>query len=197
MKTILYIDGRNFLGKLEDVFHKEKRLVPAWEIYDFRGLLDHVLAGLKIDEQIFYFAKIKEHPDTKEKSQKLILERRFLKTHLEKLGFKVILSGAVRGNYRKNHKGRGVLVFKEKGVDISIAVDMVVAACDGELKTAILGSSDSDLQPAVRELNKRNVESVYLGFEIMPNKGLTATTKRTILIRNSEVLQYCPKSLPL
>ena len=57
-------------------------------------------------------------------------------------------------------------------------------------------SKYSDLQPAIRELNKRNIESVYLGFEMMPNKGLTATTKRTILIRNSEVLQYC-QSLPL
>lgn len=196
MKTILYIDGRNFLGKLEDVFQKEKRPAPIWETYDFRGLLGHVLTGLRIGEQIFYFAKIKEHPDTKEKSQKLISERRLLKTHLEKSGFKVILSGAVRGNYRKNHQGKDVLVFKEKGVDISIAVDMVVAACSGDLKTAILGSSDSDLQPAIRELNKRNIESVYLGFEVMPNKGLTATTKRTILIRNSEVLQYC-QSLPL
>lgn len=196
MKTILYVDGRNFLGKLEDVFQKEKRSAPIWEMYDFRGLLNNVLTGLKIDERVFYFAKIKEHPDTKEKSQKLISERRLLKTHLEKLGFKVVLSGAVRGNYKKKYKGKDILVFKEKGVDVSIAVDIVVAACDDELKTAILGSSDSDLQPAIRELNKRNVESIYLGFEIMPNKGLTATTKRTILIRNSEVLQYS-KSISL
>ena len=196
MKTTLFIDGRNFLGKLEDIFEVEKKLFPVWATYDFRGLLGHVLKGIKVDERIFYFAKIKEHPDTKEKSQKLILQRRLLKVHLENQGFKVILSGAVRGNYRKDVRGKDVLVFKEKGVDISIAVDMVVAACDKIIKTAIVGSSDSDLQPAIRELNKRNVESIYLGFEMMPNKGLTATMKRTILIRNSEVLQF-QQSLPL
>lgn len=196
MKTTLFIDGRNFLGKLEDVFQRENRSRPEWAAYNFRGLLDHVLKGITIDDQIFYFAKIKEHPATQEKSQKLILERRLLKAHLEKQGFRVVLSGAVRGNYKKDNRGKEILVFKEKGVDISIAVDMVVGACDMLLKTAVIGSPDSDLQPAVHELNKRGVESIYLGFEIMPNKGLTATTKRTILIRNSEVLQFYQGLLP-
>ena len=72
---------------------------------------------------------------------------------------------------------------------------MVVAACDGNVKTAILASSDSDLQPAIREITKRNVESIYLGFELQPNKGLAATTKRTILIRNSEVLAFAEQKL--
>ncbi len=64
---------------------------------------------------------------------------------------------------------------------------LATIACQGQLKTAIIASSDSDLQPAVRELHNQNVERVYLGFEIQPNKGLTSTTNRTILIRNSEV----------
>ncbi len=170
--------------------------MPTWDSYDFKGLLTHVLEGIFVDEKIFYFAKIKEHPRTKEKSQELIRERRLIKTYLEKQGFKVILSGVVRGYDKKDLNGRDVLIFKEKGVDVSIAVDMVTAACDSSIKTAIIGSSDSDLQPAIRELNKRNIECVYLGFEMMPNKGLTATPKRTILIRNSEVLNY-KQGLPL
>jgi uncharacterized LabA/DUF88 family protein len=72
---------------------------------------------------------------------------------------------------------------------------MLNMACDGELKTAILASSDFDLQPAIRSLRKRNVECIYLGFEMEPNKGLTYTTSRTILIRNSEVLRSLPSKL--
>ena len=196
MKTILFIDGRNFLEKLEDVFESEKSFVPEWKNYNFLGLLNHVLQGIRVDESIFYFAKIREHPDTKEKSQQLIQELRMLKTHLEKQGFKIVLGGVVRGNYKKNRDGKNLLLFKEKGVDVSIAVDIVTAACDKKLKTAIIGSSDSDLQPAIRELNKRSIESIYLGFEIMPNKGLAATTKRTILIRNSEVIKF-KEGLPI
>ena len=195
MKTILYIDGRNTLGKMATIFTSENQPVPAWNTYNFKGLLAKVLEGITIDEMVFYFAKIKEHPDTKDKSQALIQARRLLKTALEKQGFKVILAGVVRGNIAKDARGKEILVFKEKGVDVSIAVDMVSAACDGNVKTAILASSDSDLQPAIREITKRNVESIYLGFELQQNKGLTATTKRTILIRNSEVLAYVESKL--
>ena len=72
---------------------------------------------------------------------------------------------------------------------------MIALSCDNKLKTAILASSDSDLQPAVIELKKRKIERIYLGFENMPNKGLSFTTNRTILIRNSEVLEFMPKTL--
>ena len=183
------------LGKMAAVFESEKQSVPAWHTYNFKGLLGKVLEGITIDEMVFYFAKIKEHPDTKDKSQALIQARRLLKTALEKQGFKVILAGVVRGNLTKDSRGKEILVFREKGVDVSIAVDMVAAACDGNVKTAILASSDSDLQPAIREITKRNVESIYLGFELQPNKGLTATTKRTILVRNSEVLAFVEQKL--
>ena len=70
---------------------------------------------------------------------------------------------------------------------------MISLACDNQLKTAIIGSSDSDLQPAILELKKRKIEMVYLGFENSPNKGLTFTTNRTILIRNSEVIEFMSK----
>lgn len=61
------------------------------------------------------------------------------------------------------------------------------------MNSAILCSSDSDLQPAVAELRARKIEIVYVGFETNPNKGLSYTTNRTILLRNSEVIEACPK----
>src|SRR3989344_5415610 len=91
------------------------------------------------------------------------------------------------GNVRAQKIGNG-LVFREKGVDVRIAVDLVSLACDRKLETAILCSSDSDLQPAIKEIKNRKTEVVYLGFENNPNKGLAYTANRTILLRNSEVL---------
>lgn len=78
----------------------------------------------------------------------------------------------------------------QKGVDVRIAVDMVSLSCDKKVKEIILGSSDSDLQPAISEVRKRQASCVYLGFEAQPNKGLTYTTNRTLLIRNSEVFEF-------
>jgi uncharacterized LabA/DUF88 family protein len=72
---------------------------------------------------------------------------------------------------------------------------MITLAHNEELKVAIIGSSDSDLQPAIKELKNEGVERIYLGFEISPNKGLTFTTNRTILIRNSEIAEFIGKTL--
>ncbi|MEK9186514.1 MAG: NYN domain-containing protein [Patescibacteria group bacterium] len=193
MQTILFIDGENFVKKIRAVFESENKPKPKFDTYNFRDLLDKVLKDIAIDKTIFYFAHLKEHPDTEEKSKQLIEEQRLLKNHLQQQNFEVALFGRVRGQIEVDSRGKKSLVFKEKGVDVKIAVDMVTAACDGKLKAAIIGSSDSDLQPAIAELKKRNVERIYLGFEMMPNKGLTYTTNRTILIRNSEVLEFAGK----
>ena len=190
MDTILLIDGENFKGKIKSVFWNSKRSKPIWHEYDFIGLLNKVLDGIIIHKKIFYFARIKEYDDSKEKSKQLIEEQRLLKTHLEKQGFEVILSGRVRGQIEDGDNGKKVLVFKEKGVDVKIAVDMVRWSFSKEIKEIIIGSSDSDLQPAIKELRNKKVNCIYLGFEIQPNKGLSFTTNRTILIRNSEVLEF-------
>ena len=192
MKVILFIDGRNFLDKIRSVVGQKD---IDFSIYNFKGLIDKVLSEIKTDERTFYFGKLIEHPDTIEKSKELIEKLRLLKASLEKQKFRVILAGRVRGHIEKCVKGHETLTFKEKGVDVKLAVDMITLACDNKLKTAIIGSSDSDLQPAIKELKDRKIERIYLGFEDNPNKGLTYTTNRTILIRNSEVLEFLGKTL--
>ncbi len=188
-KVSLLIDGRNFLGKIDDVFRDAKKTRPNWRDYDFRRLFNSALANTTLHEQIFYFARINQHPDTMQKSQELILGRRKLKRHIEKQGFTYIHAGNVRGHYQKTPSlKKPHLTFKEKGVDVRVGVDMVYKALTHQAQTVILCSSDSDLQPAVRVVKEAGVECVYLGFEIMPNKGLVATTNKTILFRNSEIL---------
>lgn len=190
MDTILLVDGENLKGKIRAVFKEAEKNKPIWHEFDFKGLFDKVLSGIKIDRKIFYFAHIKEHEDSKEKSKQLIEEQRLLKTHLKAQGFEVILSGRVRGQMEDGQGGKRILVFKEKGVDVKIAVDMVSLSCDKKVKEIILASSDSDLQPAVKEVRDRKVSCIYLGLEAQPNKGLSYTTNKTILIRNSEIFEF-------
>lgn len=185
MATHLLVDGENFKAKIKAAFRLAGIDRPAWHHYDFAGLFAHVLKGTEIDQTRFYFGKLRFDPDSAQKSNQLIEEQRLLKTHLEASGFEVVLAGQVRGQGEGRRK-----VFKEKGVDVRIAVDMVAGACDGRASELILASSDSDLQPAIREVTKRKVRCVYLGFELNPNKGLTYTTGQAILIRNAEVLQF-------
>ena len=195
MKNILFIDGRNFISKMESIISPNREKETDFSIYNFGSLINKVLAGIKIEKKIFYFGRILEHKETLEKSKELIEKQRKLKSHLEIQGFEVILAGRVRGHVERCPKGHDVLTFKEKGVDVKLAVDMIRMAYNQELKTAIIGSSDSDLQPAIAELRDKGVERIYLGFEVSPNKGLTYTTNRTILIRDSEAIEFLGKTL--
>ncbi len=190
MDTILLVDGENLKGKIKAVFKEAQKEKPVWHEFDFNGLFNKVLMGIQIDRKVFYFARIKEHEERKKKSKQLIEEQRLLKTHLENQGFEVVLSGRVRGQMEEGQNGKTVLVFKEKGVDVKIAVDMVSLSCDKKVKEIILASSDSDLQPAVKEVRDRKVSCIYLGLEAHLNKGLSYTTNRTILIRNSELFEF-------
>ncbi len=212
MSVILFVDGENFKKRIKDVLSiegviKEKeRDNLDWVRFDFNGLFNQVLQGIEINNKIFYSAKIKEHPATLEKSKILIQRSRSLKSHLESESQKleVVMAGSVRGHSKeeimeckKCHfiEKKTVTIFKEKGVDVRIAVDMVSMVCDNLLETAVLASSDSDLQPAIKELRKRGKKIIYVGFENDPNKGISFTSNRTVLIRNSEIVAHYQKTL--
>jgi uncharacterized LabA/DUF88 family protein len=179
-QTVLFIDGENFRHKIEDGFRGKSSEI------NLDKLFSKPLEGLALERKIFYAARLKIHQDSTKKSKELIDTQRRLKNNLENQGYEFVIAGNVRPQIVRAGKEKTV-VFKEKGVDVRIAVDLVSLACEKKLKTAILCSSDSDLQPAVAELKKRDVEVIYLGFENSPNKGLTFTANRTILIRNSEI----------
>jgi uncharacterized LabA/DUF88 family protein len=191
-KCILFIDGENLLHKVEEVFKEEgsPKNKTDLALISLNQLLKEPLKGFVTSRKIFYAAKLHFNPETRKKSEELIKFQRKLRNNLVSEGYEFVIAGNVRGQKVGNR-----IVFKEKGVDVRIGVDLVSLSCDDKLETAILCSSDSDLQPAIAELRKRNVEVVYLGFETKPNKGLTYTTNRTILLRNHEVVEACKKQV--
>jgi len=195
VKTVFYIDGENLKHYLREVLVKEgiQENKTNIENFNFSSLFEKILKGFKLSERRFYSARVKIYQETLEKSKELVLKQRILKTNLEKQGFNFVISGNVRPQ-KIMVNGKTKIIFKEKGVDVKIAVDIVANACDGNIKTIILCSSDSDLQPAIKEARERNIEIIYLGFELNPNKGLSYTTNRTILIRNSEVIETYKKN---
>ena len=184
-KTLLFVDGENFLHKIKEIVSDEKiGTFKDISNIDFQKLLSSTLPKLKFSRKLFYAAKIHAHPQTRTKSIQLIELQRRLKANLEKQGFEFIIAGNVRAQSIGNK-----IIFREKGVDVKIAVDMVSLACDKLLDNAVLCSSDSDLQPAVSELKRRKVKTVYLGFEAKLNKGLVYTCDETVLFRKFEIIQ--------
>lgn len=187
-KCILFIDGENFLHKVEAVLNEEgiKKNRTDLASIDLNELFEDPLKGFTISRKIMYVSRLHFHPETRKKSEGSIKFQRKLRNNLENQDYEFIIAGNVRAQ-----KVGDKVIFREKGVDVKIGVDMVSFSCNKELETAILCNSDSDLQPAVEELKKRDVEVVYLGFETNPNKELTYTTNRTFLLRNPEVLEAC------
>lgn len=187
-KCILFIDGENFLHKIKEILKEEEidKNKTDLALIDLNKLLQDPLKGFTVSRKIVYVSRLHFHPQTKKKSEELIKFQRKLRNNLVNQGYDFIIAGNVRAQ-----KAGGKIFFREKGVDVKIGVDLVSLACKKQLATAILCSSDSDLQPAVEELRERRVRVVYLGFETNPNKGLMYTTNRTILLRNAEVLEAC------
>jgi uncharacterized LabA/DUF88 family protein len=186
-KAIVLIDGENFIYKVEKVLKTESMKINTINIQEIK--LKELISSTfksKIDTN-FYAARLKFHPETPKKSKTLLSNQRHLQKSLEQQNIDFIYAGYVRarkegwGKYKRT-------VFKEKGVDVRIAVDMVSMACDKKYKRIVLCSSDSDLQPAVAEVKRRGVEIIYLGFKIDPNKGLMYTTDRTILFENKDII---------
>lgn len=191
-QTILFIDGENFIFKIEQVLKRNKIKLDEFDISTcrFDELIATALQGIKVSKKFFYIARLHMHASDTEKSGELIKDQKELQETLTKQGFKIVVAGNVRAQkmWVDNEKK---FVFREKGVDVRIAVDLVSLAADRHMQTAILCSSDSDLQPAVKEVIKRDVEMVYLGFQMQPNRGLTYTSDKTILIKNEDILHAC------
>lgn len=58
--------------------------------------------------------------------------------------------------------------FREKGIDVKIAVDLIIGALDNKYDTAILVSSDTDLIPVIDLIRNRFRKRVeYIGFSII------------------------------
>ncbi len=185
-KAVLFVDGENLRHYVDWVLRKEKLNGTDISDLDFEGLFSKILPKIELFRKVYYSAKLHEYKETADRSRALIAKQRFLKVVLEKQGFEFVISGHVRGQ-----KVDGKVVFREKGVDVRIATDLLISAYEGKAKTVVLCSSDSDLQPAIKAAREKGLEIIYLGFEINPNKGLIYTTNRAVLIRNSEIVDFC------
>jgi len=68
--------------------------------------------------------------------------------------------------------------WREKGIDVKIATDLIAGAVDNKYDTAIVVSSDGDLVPAIDWVRKRCGKRVeYVGFSILDSTDTDRSTK--------------------
>lgn len=191
-KAIVYIDGQNFLFRIEMILLGKKLISSKRDLvyYNIKGLIEDALQkedNLRIKEIVFYSAKLRKYEESRKISEELINSQRRLKRSAEKQGINFLLTGNVRRQEINSGKQKNY-TYNEKGVDTKIAIDMVIAAYELKAEVLVLCSSDSDLQPAVAAAIGKGIEVVYLGFKSSPNKGLVYTATRSILIEDKSVI---------
>jgi uncharacterized LabA/DUF88 family protein len=207
MKTVVYIDGQNFLYKAADVLISAEKITDKQDLhaFSFRTLLEDLLEEQGIEIR-FYGTKLKRYktpPHIAEKSTKMVDSQRRLRNCLNAQRIIFVESGKLKlrdGDKCKDCNKQDPH-FQEKGVDVKIAVDMINDAHNDEIQRFVLVSSDTDLLPAIQTVLDKDKEVIYIGFSDKLTKAIVATATETQIIRDSEIITaynlLTPPELPL
>ena len=171
----MFIDGSNFYRKLKDLGIKNTSK------FDYLGFTKSVI---KTDDLVYigyYVGQVRKEKDN-EKSQHLYGNQQKLFTHLES---SVPSLQIVRGHIQ-NFNG----TYKEKGVDVRLALDIYKLANKNIYDKAILISSDSDLIPAIRMVQEEGKEIEYIGFSHKSSIALIKECKSKRLLMLDDVKPF-------
>lgn len=171
-RVLLLIDGSNFYYKLKDL-----GLSNLLE-FDFSGFVESLVEEGRLIRAGYYIGKVRDQGSKKGKKMHADQQRLFakLKEHglYYSLGFLLKTDG----------------VYHEKGVDVNMAVDMVVAAYEDEVDKILLLSSDTDLLPAVRVVKEKGKEVEYVGFSRQPSLALVANCTESRLLKKKDLVSF-------
>jgi 6-hydroxy-3-succinoylpyridine 3-monooxygenase len=171
-RAIILIDGSNFYFKLRDL--KLHQLLT----FDFTSFSHSLIGKNKLVSAIYYVEKVRT--DGTEKTQELFNKQRKLLAHLKKHQYTYSLGYLL--------KSGGVL--HEKGVDVQIAVDMLVAAYENHSDLIYLVSSDTDLIPAIKKVQEKGKTVIYVGFSHQVSKALAASCRETQTLTKDMLLPF-------
>lgn len=171
-KAFILIDGSNFYFKLKDL--KLQNLLD----FDFSAFAKMVSGKNKIVKASYYIGKIRT--DGTEKTQRLFTSQQKLIAHLKKHEFEYSFG------YLMKSGGR----YHEKGVDVNIAVDILVATYEKLCNRIILVSSDTDLLPAIKKARGKGIFVEYVGFSHKPSVAMVANCTESRLLKTEDLLPF-------
>ncbi len=192
-RICVYIDGGNFYHLVI------KKLGIEENDFDFSSFVQTLIDGRTEGENCkrFYKGSVREKEGDSH-SKELMSKQTKLFTALKKDGWDIKTS-KLRTRVEELVVDSRVFEYKklkkigletihtermrEKGIDVKIAIDLLVGAFDNKYDTAIIVSSDSDLVLAidwVRNRMKKKIE--YIGFSIPDLKDPKKSTKPLMMM---------------
>lgn len=197
-KTIAYIDGENFIHRVEDSLKKAGLIKKKEEILKFNvgDLLAQSLSGIKIDEIRYYGTKIRtadiKDQTVLEHAQKMVESQRRFKRYLINHGVKFVVAGSLRVRETTCYQCKKTsLVFKEKGVDVRLAVDLLEDASEDIVQVVV--SSDSDLLPALK-VAKQKSHIIYVHHAQQVNHALIKIADESKVFTHNQILSTYRKA---
>ncbi len=176
-RCIILIDGSNFYFKLKGL------QFPNLLNFDFSRFITQIIGSANHPVCIkatYYVGEIKANKS--EKSRKLLSEQRKLLSHLNKHHILYSLGHLLKSDGR----------YHEKGVDVKMAVDILVASYEDECDHIFLISSDSDLVPAVLKAREKGKRVTYVGFSHQPTYALLANATDNRLLTKEDLAPFLP-----
>lgn len=194
MKTIIFIDGENFIYQARDMLYSKREIRNRDELasYDIRALIGKILPKVDASKVKIYYYAAKIHltnktEELKERTEAIKNWNDRLRDELEKQKIDYVEAGhlLVRDGKKCVHCGHQEPTLIEKGVDVQLATDLIRAS--GANVTLGLLSSDGDLMPAVVESKRRGSKVIYLGFRGVSNVALARAADERVTINARDV----------
>lgn len=171
-KTIILIDGSNFYFKLKSLAIKHQLS------FDYTQFADFLVGAKQLVGSTYYIGKVRT--DQTIRSQRLHQNQQRLFVQLKKHNFQYKLGYLLKSDSN----------YHEKGVDVQMAVDILVAAYEKTADHIILVSSDTDLIPSIRKAQKLGITVEYIGFSHQKSIALVAECKETRLLKPEDVEKF-------
>ncbi|NCU42029.1 MAG: NYN domain-containing protein [Candidatus Moranbacteria bacterium] len=173
-RVAVYIDGSNFYYKLKDLSLKNLVYFQYGEFAKFLCRSERCLVGKR-----YYIGAVKARD---EKSKKMQEDQVRLFSHLQ--------SDKCRFSIQRGYLMKNDGIFHEKGVDVKIAVDILVGAYENLYDTAIVVSSDTDLIPALEKVKSLGKNVEYIGFSHKPSIALVSVATKSKLLDKNDILSF-------
>jgi uncharacterized LabA/DUF88 family protein len=178
-RAFVFIDGNNFYFKLKEL---TSRLDGRFNLLDFnfRKFSEWLIQPNKLVEIHYYLGAVRRQLNN-EKSEILYANQQRLFRKLQKLKIVVSIGQLIQHPDKSYH---------EKGVDVRLAVEMIRFARLSKYDQAYLVSSDTDLIPAIEEVQSFGKIVQYVGIPKGQSFGLSKVADDVRLIRQEEIKEF-------
>jgi uncharacterized protein (TIGR00288 family) len=162
----------NFYYKLKDIgLH---RLLD----FNFSGFASFLISKSNLVCSVYRVGEVRT--DGTEKVQKLYDNQQKLIARLKKHKYQYCFGYLLKSDGK----------FHKKGVDVQLAVDILVGAYEKLYDRIILVSSDTDLIPAIEKAKENGVTIEYVGFSHKPSVAMVRHCSESTLLKREEVLPF-------